>query len=378
MGLLGKILAILNVLAAAAFVYLAAADWSKRQQWAFAAVRFEEVIDGLPVDPAQADPNEGTVLVTRYKESTPQQLQGTGSAVATQEEEVNRVKEELKKEIQDTTQTSALEQFTTEIQAVPNKFNQRVRLASIVLPLAKTDAERINWAGQVFDPAVSVTGKGSVLAKVIHTDLAAQKARLAQALLPLALTGDQREALALQIAKADKIDDLLGAEGPVEVTFKKALKQEYPGVNEKDNYAGKRTAIAHLLVNLGRSDSALPNWYKRVVAVVGYKAFADAANAQADAFRGMAARVRLATQGDLNNFLTRHQAVLEVLRTLNDQIKQRNAELAQHQEQEARYAGLVKDRAAERDKYQKTLEQARADLKVALQKQKDEEQALGM
>ena len=47
MSLLGKVLALLNVLAAVGFFYLATADRAKRQSWAYAVYRHQLAIDGL-------------------------------------------------------------------------------------------------------------------------------------------------------------------------------------------------------------------------------------------------------------------------------------------------------------------------------------------
>src|SRR5262249_6796367 len=55
MSLLGKILAIFNVLAAVAFFYVASIDWAKHEAWADAALQHDLVIQGLPVDDQERD-----------------------------------------------------------------------------------------------------------------------------------------------------------------------------------------------------------------------------------------------------------------------------------------------------------------------------------
>ena len=46
----GKLLAVLNVLAAIAFVVFAGMDWGQRQRWAYAAYLHDVIVDGLPID----------------------------------------------------------------------------------------------------------------------------------------------------------------------------------------------------------------------------------------------------------------------------------------------------------------------------------------
>src|SRR5437588_8863191 len=49
MGLFGKVLAVFNVLAALAFVAVAAGDYSARQQWSYSHFRHQLAVHGLPV-----------------------------------------------------------------------------------------------------------------------------------------------------------------------------------------------------------------------------------------------------------------------------------------------------------------------------------------
>ncbi len=55
MSLLGKILALVNILAAVGFIYLAASDYGKRQQWSYAVYRHDLAINGLPLDEKEVD-----------------------------------------------------------------------------------------------------------------------------------------------------------------------------------------------------------------------------------------------------------------------------------------------------------------------------------
>jgi hypothetical protein len=338
----------------------------------------DEAVRGIPIDANEKDPQDQTLLVVRDKEATPEQLQSTsGGVVATQEDEVRRLHDELKNEIQGTRLQEARTAFTEELGQFRDPQQQRTQFASLVLPLTLTDAERIALAGQIFDNKTAILGRGGLLEKVFSDpdgDLKAQKARLARILLPLKVLQDERQTLERDIAQAKSIDKLLADDGPFEAPFKKALGQTPD--TQKDDYAGKRAAIAHLLVNIGRSPKDVPSWYERVEAVVGFRTFAWAATQQAATFRAMTAQVDLATRGDLHNFVTQHQAVLSVLRNLDEQYRQREIELAQYQGEQAQLDTLVKERRTERDQYVKDLEKARENLQEALAKQHKEENML--
>ena len=50
MSILGKLLAVGNVLVAVGFLSLAAMDWAKRHAWTYAVYRHELALTGLPID----------------------------------------------------------------------------------------------------------------------------------------------------------------------------------------------------------------------------------------------------------------------------------------------------------------------------------------
>ena len=49
MSLYGKILAVLNIFGAAAFVYFAFADFATRETWAYTNYVYDVVVTGLPL-----------------------------------------------------------------------------------------------------------------------------------------------------------------------------------------------------------------------------------------------------------------------------------------------------------------------------------------
>ena len=122
MSLLGKILAVLNVLAAMGLVYLLALDMGQRQRWAYDYFLHDLFINGLPLDDKE---QEGDIVkVTRLNPPTSDLIFQKKYPVQTQMEEVERVKEILR----------------GSVDAAGGAKEQR--LARILLPLATTLTER--------------------------------------------------------------------------------------------------------------------------------------------------------------------------------------------------------------------------------------------
>ena len=312
MGLLGKLLAVLNILAALGFVYLAAADYALRRSWSYAVTRYDLKLDGLPLDDEERDPLDGQKRVVQIGEHILQAASEGGGVpgVATQQAELKRVHDQLLGEIQ---------------------------------------------------------GKDGEEAK---------RKQLAAVLIPLAVTGPERDALAQQIATA-KWDDLMGPEGPFERAFNQILARK----DQQD----RREAFAHLLFNLGAhflfnppqpDEAAFTAWQQRVVAVIGLKAYTAEVNRQATALREMTGRVQSALVQDRSDFETQHNKMVGALRVLAEQIDDAQADLKHQLAIQQAHETLVTKRKEERDRLKGVLENARAATKEALLKQADEEKRL--
>lgn len=144
MGIFGKILIVLNLLAMGGVAYLASLDWAKRQEWAFAALTHEIKVVGLPVEgpnppPSDLDPKDYAPFVfsgesgkfTEIRRTTLGQIVPPGidpwgsGTVASQEEEVKRLEGAVFSRLE---QGSALE--------------KRNLLTTLLLNLAETGEER--------------------------------------------------------------------------------------------------------------------------------------------------------------------------------------------------------------------------------------------
>src|SRR3954451_9441254 len=93
MSLPGKILAILNLLAAVGFLFLGILDYAKRQAWADLALQREVLLQGLPLDENEPDA-DGRPRVAGLRPAFLEETFRTagGSPVRTQLEEVQKVK----------------------------------------------------------------------------------------------------------------------------------------------------------------------------------------------------------------------------------------------------------------------------------------------
>ncbi len=125
MSLYGKILAVLNILGAAAFVYFAFADFATRETWAYANYVNDVLVAGLPLDNAEKD-NRENPIVTYLTDETKTEWFGPDK-VSTQVEEVDRVKNAA---------SAKVDAFAGD----PSR--QTVELARILTPFAKHIDER--------------------------------------------------------------------------------------------------------------------------------------------------------------------------------------------------------------------------------------------
>src|SRR5439155_19580397 len=99
MSLLGKILALINVLAAVGFIYLAASDYGKRKQWSYAVFRHDLAINGLPLDDKQKDVDDVPIVKNLKDPTLAQMFQGAGTPVTTQMAEMENVQQALTEKI---------------------------------------------------------------------------------------------------------------------------------------------------------------------------------------------------------------------------------------------------------------------------------------
>ncbi|HLJ94216.1 MAG TPA: hypothetical protein VKU02_13595 [Gemmataceae bacterium] len=197
MSTLGKVLAILNVLAAIAFLCVAALDYGKRQAWMFAVLQEDFILRGLPVDEKEQDADGRPLVNLIGKRLQGQLFTGLSEPVKTQQEEAQRRHKALLAKIEEAGDPAQKKQI----------------IASAIVPLAQSWGQRDELQRKLRDPSVSVENllasdgpveaafKETLEGKTVADEpLAVEERRQAIAHLLFNLNGnpdDQRRALAV-------------------------------------------------------------------------------------------------------------------------------------------------------------------------------------
>jgi hypothetical protein len=264
MSMLGKILAVFNVLAALLFIFILARDYSEQQKWAYADFRYDLVLSGLPVDGEEKDV-DGIPIVSKISDFTAQQMFQTagGSPEKTLFKEVERVKKKVK----------------SDLESVQGEGQKRAKLEAILGPMARTGVERDALLQKIrtanMDDLTGLVDK--LFDTVSHPNQLTQNAD------PFTIAFEGLE------AKTGS-----GARDPGEV----------------------RESVAHLLFNCAADDQER----QRVAVVVGIKAYANEVNREADALNSMIQRVRLEMQRDLSGFEAAQPPQVKAIEELAEKI----------------------------------------------------------
>jgi hypothetical protein len=128
MSTLGKVLIVLNGLAAVGFLCLAAIDYGTRQLWAYQVLRHEVALEGLPVDEADTGKPPSNIAPGQFSPQTLDAIFGSvgGNPVPTQVAEVERKRDEL----------------LDQINVLGSADKKREKLKSILMGLEQTGDQR--------------------------------------------------------------------------------------------------------------------------------------------------------------------------------------------------------------------------------------------
>jgi hypothetical protein len=303
MSIFGKVLAILNVLAAFGLAYAALLDWSQRQTWAYHVYRMEFPIKGLPVDQDEIDA-DGHRRIDNLSDFTIQEvfkpvggLEGKTLLPEdkTQLREVKRVHDKLK----------------SEIDRQPNEAAKREKLKSVLLPLANTLAERQELKTRI---------------------------------------------------ESKKLDELMGPQGDFEKAFAAITGKAGQGQEPEDT----RRLIAHLLFCTSQADSKPDEARQRVAVVVGLKAFTHEVNLRAHALQEMAHQLQADMVADRSQFDREQRRILGELELLARDLDERKEELDRRQTLVNRHNALLKAREADIVELKKQIDTAGEDTKTSL------------
>jgi hypothetical protein len=266
----GKILALLNMLGAVGLVYLALMDYGKRQSWSHSVLLHDVILDGLPLDEKEADKDK-VPLVERLGGSTSELFsKAGGNPVATQRQEVERVKGILDEQLQKAETDKARQQgylLARFLLAVTDAYLPREQLLACVNHLATKDAadnlrKRCQAAMRVALRIPKYTGDDDVLKKAEKTFPDAFRlafrveggppAEMFVSILLRFLPADRDKAAGANIDQA--FDQALEAQrtelrARYDSLFNEALGQPSEG-GAVPNLQGQKAAIARLLFGL--------------------------------------------------------------------------------------------------------------------------------
>lgn len=369
MSLLGKILAILNVLGVLACAALAALDHGKRQTWAYANFLHDVAIGGLPLDANETDA-EGQNLVAKLGEPGKADLfAGQGAPVATQLDEVNRYKAAL----------------DAAINANPDKKAQLVELARILTPLANSNVERERLRAiraNLVDAAAADKLKADILkAAAAAKDAKRQPSKPFEAAFAEELQqlgGEPRQPFADAFVKEaaakpadqafeDSLEQLrLGLNGEYEDAFRPAKEGQAVGASGSRSTLTpeeRKAAIAALLFALtdplaeieqmkaggqgfvpGQAWDVTQGVYKRYLTVVGLEAAGKAINRQAQVQARIASELAIELGRERTAFVATHQGLVNQLQLRAAQVAALGDTLARQQALLAEQQALVKRR----------------------------------
>jgi hypothetical protein len=176
MTILGKILAVLNLLAAGAIIYFAAADWGARNSWAFNFFQMELALDGLPVDETQTDA-DGDKIVDKLTDKTMTDLFQPIGGFPVKDPKA-----------EDKTQVAAVKRLQSTLWGQLNGLEEaarKERLVALLTPLARNRGEREALAEKIEKDPKATYDEAFAEALKPNNSQEAQRRSIAHVLLAL-------------------------------------------------------------------------------------------------------------------------------------------------------------------------------------------------
>jgi hypothetical protein len=297
MSLFGKVLAVLNIAAAGAFLYLAAMSYGTRQAWSYANFRYDIALKGLPVDKQDSDA-KGRPRHLDVNEALARELTGKPNLV-TQEDAVQDLRSSIQNKIEDAN----------------IKGTKVDKYVEVLLPLAQTAAER------------------EALLNYRNNRANQDYAKLAEhfnAVFDKALQTKDRDGKRAAIARI--MVNLLGV---------------LPTEEEKKQRADKK------------ADPTADPAFRRTLNIIGSRALARALDIQARELTDLTQDVVASRNSERLHFIEQHQSLLNTIidqdhrhREVSDQLADKKAQVAIQAKRANDQEDLVKKVKAEHDKAQ--------------------------
>jgi hypothetical protein len=133
MSVYGKILAVLNVVAAIGFLVVAGMDWGQRERWTYAVYRHDLLLDGLPIDAKEKDV-DGKLRVERFNADwfSPMFAKAGGRPVKTQMEEVDTLQKQVQGKIDAEGGGTKTQKLARYLQPLATTYQERKELGDLM------------------------------------------------------------------------------------------------------------------------------------------------------------------------------------------------------------------------------------------------------
>ncbi len=374
MTLFGKILLVLNLLAAVAFLVLMLLVTGQRNAWEYTTFLHGKVPTGTPVDKEQPDVADDAVLDDLFRPARDK----LADVIETSKEDEGQKKQRLERTLQSWARPGQAGKVADELRAAQGGTRELV--TDLRRPLSKSQQlKKVRPLLVVKTQQEEVQRWHDYLVADLNArgDEAAKRQRLAEILVPMAATLNERIEL-MQKCKTAPLDELLGPSGPFEMAFRPALAPT-------ENTAGKGQTIAGLLFSLAQirgPDGQLedPSASTRAALVIGLREYNQAAALHARQLQDMAAEVRqqmyYGPNSERARFVNQHHAILDELKLMAVEIGDRKYTLAQLDAEKARLQDQIKARTLVVQEYTDKLKKAGTEVTADRARQAELEKQL--
>lgn len=378
MSLLGKVLAILNLLTLIGAGFLGAMVYAQRQNWTHTIFLANLYLEGLPVDANEMD-KSGSPVAPRIGPATLTAMFGTADVPSTQEGVVKAMAKDLIKRIKDetdpakqaqlvrvyaqavVTEPGEWEDFIGMMNASDNRSAALLALGYVCrpvfrehsLPTAFIKKERVReLMGDEESSSLKATGEyiggDTLLADSAVFDKLAKKGSPAEI------------ATWAMLAKLDLLFDSAGV-SLVGAEDKQAQLPASDGSAIPLDPRTRKLATARLLTILGLAGNQASDQLARLVTVVGPRAFLSAMEAEASALRALDTEIEYRLKQSMERFVSRHAKAIDGLKAVDREHKRLLAELDEIKNLLAMQPKLIDERKKNLERLEEDLKKKRGD-----------------
>ena len=379
MSLLGKILAILNLLTLIGAGMLSTMVYAQRQSWTHTLFLANLYLDGLPVDENEVD-RSGAPVAERIGSATLTAMFGSADVPKTQEGSVREVAQDLikriKGEVDPDKQANMVRVYAQAIVSQPGEWEDLISMmeakdnrgAALMalgyvcrpifrehsMPTAFIKKDRIK---ELMGDEAGSTSLASPNEYISGDTLLADNAVFEKLLKS---DSPKRIATWAMLAKLDLLFDSAG----ISLMGADNKQAQIPGSDGSAIPLDPRTrklVTARLLTILGLAGDQASDKINRLVSVVGPRAFLVAMEAEAADMRALNTEIEYRLKQSMERFVERHSATIEEIRGLDREHIRLQTDLADIKTLLDRQPALIEERKKNLAKLEADLKRLRGD-----------------